>query len=169
MTRRAYDRRPAGAPGAALDRRARVRRRRSIVLRSGEFGTEHAGRGARRCSVSPWTAWMLAESDSSLSPEPRRTCSAATAFSWPIAGRRFLVEPVRTVIDFIVRLMRDNAALVRGVPAGKLDDLPSICTSSNWRHASPSNAGRAAFGALLSRAYRQWRRAADLRLAAVPT
>jgi MarR family transcriptional regulator for hemolysin len=30
--------------------------------------------------------------------------------------------------------------------------------------ASRSQAGRAAFGALLSRAYRQWRRAADLRL-----
>ncbi len=106
-----YDRRLAGAPGARwIEQHGRGA---TIVLRSRELTDMlAAARGGLGLAVMPC---MLAESDSSLR---RLTPDVLGRNGIFLAYRRetLLVEPVRTVIDFIVRLMRDNAALVRGVP-----------------------------------------------------
>ena len=106
-----YDRRLAGAPGARwIEQHGRGA---TIVLRSRELTDMlAAARGGLGLAVMPC---MLAESDSSLRRLSPDVLGRNGIF---LAYRRetLLVEPVRTVIDFIVRLMRDNAALVRGVP-----------------------------------------------------
>jgi DNA-binding transcriptional LysR family regulator len=106
-----YDRRLAGAPGARwIEQHGRGA---TIVLRSRELTDMlAAARGGLGLAVMPC---MLAESDSSLRRLSPDVLGRNGIF---LAYRRetLLVEPIRTVIDFIVRLMRDNAALVRGVP-----------------------------------------------------
>ena len=106
-----YDRRLAGAPGARwIEQHGRGA---TIVLRSRELTDMlAAARGGLGLAVMPC---MLAESDPSLR---RLTPDVLGRNGIFLVYRRetLLVEPIRTVIDFIVRLMRDNAALVRGVP-----------------------------------------------------
>lgn len=106
-----YDTRLAGAPGARwIEQHGQDA---AIVLRSRELTDMlAAARGGLGLAVMPC---MLAESDPSLR---RLTPDVLGQNGIFLVYRRetLLVEPVRTVIDFVVRLMRDNAALVRGVP-----------------------------------------------------
>jgi DNA-binding transcriptional LysR family regulator len=104
-----YDRKLAGVPGARwIEQHGRGA---TIVLRSRELtDTLAAARGGLGLAVMPC---MLAESDSSLQ---RLTPDVLGRQGISLVYRRemLLVEPVRTVINFVVRLIRENADLIRG-------------------------------------------------------